>query len=165
MLTNEEKRRALGQTNQDARRALGQSNQDARRQLGRDMIERRTGQQQVQDINALVNQPRQQRTLQRKEQRGSLSGAVGTGTYTPPASAPGGGGIASPLTEKTKVVQDEDGNSKAVPDRDYYAGGFTSSDGLFVLPAISVQRMTDASGADVQFIFANPQGTVPPETP
>lgn len=62
-------------------------------------------------------------------------------------------------------MQDEEGNSKVVPDRDYYAGGFTSSDGLFILPAISVQRMTDASGADVQFIFANPQGTVPPETP
>lgn len=164
MTTNEQKRRAIGQTNQDARRALGQANQDARRQLGRDMIERRTGQQQVQDINAVVKPPRQQRTLQRQEPRGGLSGSVGTGTYTPPPAA-SGGGIASPLTEKTKVVQDEEGNSKAVPDRDYYAGGFTSSDGLFVLPAISMQRMTDANGAEVQFIFANPQGTVPPELP
>ncbi len=163
MATNEDKRRAIGKDNQDARRAIGQANQDDRRQIGRDNIERRTGVEQVKDINALLNPPRQTRTLPRKEARGALSGGISTGTYKPPA-APGGGGIASPLTEKTKVVQDEDGNSKVVPDRDYYAGGFTSSDGLFILPAISVQRMTDASGADVQFIFANPQGTVPPET-
>lgn len=165
MATNEEIRRGIGKTNETNRRNIGKNNEAQRRQIGRDMIEQRTGQQQVQDINALVNPPRQQRALQRKEPRGGLSGAVGTGTYTPPAAAPGGGGIASPLTEKTKVVQDAEGNSKTVPDRDYYAGGFTSSDGLFILPAISVQRMTDASGADVQFIFANPQGTVPPETP
>lgn len=164
MATNEENRRGIGKTNETNRRNIGKNNEAQRRQIGRDNIERRTGVKQVQDINALVSPPRQKRTLQRKEPRGGLSGSVGVGNYTPPAAGTGGG-IASPLTEKTKVVQDEEGNSKVVPDRDYYAGGFTSSDGLFILPAISVQRMTDASGADVQFIFANPQGTVPPETP
>jgi len=164
MATNEEIRRGIGKTNEANRRSIGKNNEAQRRQIGRDMIERRTGQQQVQDINAVVKPPRQQRTLQLQEPRGGLSGSVGTGTYTPPPAA-AGGGIASPLTEKTKVVQDEEGNSKTVPDRDYYAGGFTSSDGLFVLPAISMQRMTDANGAEVQFIFANPQGSVPPEAP
>lgn len=128
------------------------------------MVDRRTGKQQVDDINAVLNPPKQQRTLKTVEARGGIPAQRGRGTYVaPPASS--GGGIASPLTEKTKVVQDEEGNSKTVPDRDYYPSGFTSSDGLFVLPAISVQRMTDAGGADVQFIFANPQGTVPPEEP
>ena len=52
------------------------------------------------------------------------------------------GGIASPLVEKTKTE-----GTAQVPDRDYYADGLTSSDGLLILPAIKTLRMTDANGA------------------
>jgi len=163
MATLAEQRRAIQEANTKARRASDGA--DARRASGRDMVERRTGQQQVDDINAFLNPPRPRKTLRPVEPRGPLLGQTGTGTYTPPPAGSPGGGIASPLTEKTKIIQDDEGASKVVPDRDYYAGGFTSSDGLFVLPAISVQRLTDANGAEVQFLFANPQGTVPPEAP
>lgn len=95
-----------------------------------------------------------QRGLEAVEPRGALPARRGVGEPRK-AEAVGGGGIASPLTEKTKVVE-----GKTVPDRDYYAAGLTSSDGLFVLPAVSESRLTDANGDDVIFQFANPQGTV-----
>ncbi len=162
MSPGERERRAIQPRNTAERRAS--DNAAARQAGGQAMVERRTGKSQADDINALVTPPRQQPRLKTVEPRGGLPAQRGSGAYVaPPAST--SGGIASPLTEKTKVVQDEEGNSKTVPDRDYYAGGFTSSDGLFVLPAISMQRMTDANSAEVQFIFANPQGTVTPEEP
>ncbi|YCH23164.1 hypothetical protein M1D96_06570 [Pseudomonas sp. D1-3] len=138
MATNEEQRRALGRANQDARRALGQANQDARRQLGRDMIERRTGKQQVQDINALVTQPRQQRTLQRQEPRGGLAGNVGTGVYTPPPASSGGGGIASPLTVQQIIYSEEPS----------YIATFDAS-GYFGVKKIARMIMVDAEGRQI----------------
>jgi len=138
MATNEEQRRALGRANQDARRALGQANQDARRQIGRDMIERRTGQQQVQDINALVNQPRQQRTLQRKEPRGGLAGNVGTGVYTPPPASSGGGGVASPLTVQQIVYAEEPS----------YIATFDAS-GYFAVKMIARLVTLDSEGREI----------------
>ena len=97
MATNEEKRRAIGTNNEAARRAIGTNNKAARRKIGSDMIERRTGRAQVDDINALLNPPRERRTLKQLEPRGGVTGQVGTGNYTAPPAT--GGGLAWPLTE------------------------------------------------------------------
>lgn len=144
MATIEELRRGIGTTNEANRRNIGKNNEAQRRQIGRDMIERRTGVKQVDDINALVKQPRQQRTMRRQEPRGGLSGAVGTGTYTPPATGTGGG-IASPLTE--------------TPDtRTFHESIIRPSvDGavFFQVRAAKTVTMTDANGAAVIMEFAN----------
>lgn len=142
MATNEEKRRAIGQANQDARRGLGQANQDARRKLGRDMIERRTGRAQVDDINALLNPPRERRTLKQLEPRGGVTGQVGTGNYRAPST--GGAGLASPVNEPSFAA------------REYWANGLLSSDGLFVIPAVKKIVMQDANGAPAVFEYAQP---------
>ena len=158
MRTNEEKRRAIGQANQDARRALGQANQDARRQIGRDMIERRTGKQQVQDINALVTPPRQQRSLARQEPRGGLSGGVGVGVYTAPPASTGGGGIASPLTVQQIVYSAEPS----------YVATFDAS-GYFAVKKIARMVMVDAEGRQIiveGFAALDENGNPkPPENP
>jgi len=60
------------------------------------------------------------------------------------AAAKGGGGIASPLTENS------------VSERQYYAQGYKTTDGLFVIPAIKKATFTDADGNAVVINFANP---------
>ncbi|UQY33604.1 hypothetical protein K8U54_18045 [Pseudomonas fulva] len=138
MATNEEIRRGIGKTNEANRRSIGKNNEAQRRQIGRDMIERRTGQQQVQDINALVSQPRQQRTLQRQEPRGGLAGNVGTGVYTPPPASSGGGGIASPLTVQQIIYSEEPS----------YVPTFDAS-GYFAVKKIARMVMVDAEGRQI----------------
>lgn len=103
----------------------------------------------INDLNALLR-PRQRKDLKPLEPRGDLPGRRVSVPYVEPVT---GGGIASPLTEKTKVV-----DGKAVPDKDYWPAGFTSSDGLFVLPAWKTWNLTDANGDDVVIEFADPQG-------
>jgi len=146
MATNEEKRRAIGSNNEAARRAIGTNNEAARRRIGSDMIERRTGRAQVDDINALVNQPRQRRTLPAVAPRGGVPAQTGTGNYTaPPAGA--GGGIAGPLVEVSGS-------------REYFANKtqFYTSDFLFVVEIQPLRRMTmmDANGAEVPFEYREP---------
>src|SRR5690606_20154866 len=68
-----------------------------RRAGGAAMVARRTGRDDVDDINAVVRQPRQRAALPAVAPRGGVPAQVGTGNYSPPP-APGGGGIASPLT-------------------------------------------------------------------
>ena len=131
-------------TNEAARRAIGTNNEAARRQIGSDMIERRTGRSQVDDINALVNQPRQRRSLPAVEPRGGVPAQVGTGNYTaPPAST--GGGIASPLVEQPGT-------------REYYDSVLRpSTDGavFFTVRATKKITMTDANGAEVVMEYQN----------
>lgn len=130
----------------DQRRAIGTNNEAARRQIGSDMIERRTGRAQVDDINALVKQPGARRTLKQLEPRGSVPAQTGTGNYQPPAAG-AGGGIAGPLVEVSGS-------------REYFANKtqFYTSEFLFVVEIQPLQRMTmmDANGAAVSFEYKEP---------
>ncbi|TWC35049.1 hypothetical protein FBY03_11197 [Pseudomonas sp. SJZ079] len=101
----------------------------------------------VRNLNALLK-PRARKELRQLEPRGPLKGKRVQAGYT---SAPTSGGIASPLTEKTK-----DQGGSQVADREYYPAGLVSSDGLFVLPALKKQSFTDANGAEVVMDFATP---------
>ncbi len=138
-------------TNEEKRRAIGTNNEAARRKIGSDMIERRTGRAQVDDINALLNPPRERRTLKQLEPRGGVTGQVGTGNYTAPPAT--GGGIASPLTERNRP----DGRA----DREYYPDGVAYYSNDYML-AVLIQplrqlNMIDAEGRDVPFIFRVPR--------
>lgn len=120
------------------------TNEEKRRKIGSDMIERRTGRAQVDDINALLNPPRERRTLKQLEPRGGVTGQVGTGNYTAPPAT--GGGIASPL------VEPDAGN------REYYPTVLLpTTDGLAWVRLRSVRRyvMEDANGDEVIQEFAN----------
>lgn len=150
-MTLADERRKIGRDMVSERRA---SNREAERRAiqPRNTAERR-GTEIAEEVNSLVGPPTTRTPLPSVAPVGPVPAKRGTGTYKAPAT--GTGGIASPVTEKTKVV-----DGKTVPDRAYYAGGFTSSDGLFILPAIKTQNMTDANGAEVVFEFADPAGTV-----
>lgn len=152
-------RRARNQTMQDERRESGEAMRKARQDLGDAMEKERRGSL-VNDVNALLRPDRASKTLPEVQSRGGVPASTSSGSYRVPETAKTGGGIASPLTEKTKSV-----DGKTVPDREYYAGGLTSSDGLFILPAIKTMNMTDANGAAVQFQYADPNGTVATEVP
>lgn len=91
-------------------------------------------------------------SLEEVQPRGPLPAQRGVGEPRK-AEAVGGGGVASPFKEKTKVVE-----GKTVPDREYWPQGHLSSDGLFVWPAWKRIDMTDKNGDDVVFEFADPQG-------
>ena len=82
---------------------------------------------------------------------GASPAARGRGNYTPPPAT--GGGIASPLTEKTKVE-----SGRVVPDDESWPEGYLTTDALLVLPAWKTKRFTDANGAEVVFEYANPNG-------
>lgn len=128
------------------RRSRQGTSEASRRATGQAMIERRTGRAEVDDINALVNQPRQRRSLPAVEPRGSVAPQRGRGNYTaPPAST--GGGIASPLVEVSGS-------------REYFANKtqFYTSEFLFVVEIQPLRRMTmmDANGAEVPFEYREP---------
>ncbi|WP_145156188.1 hypothetical protein [Pseudomonas oryzihabitans] len=125
-----------------------------RRAIGTSMVSERTGKQVQQAINQLAARPTTSQGLKPLETKGKQDAKRGRGNYTEPAKTGTGGGIASPLVEKTKSV-----DGKAVPDREYWPGGLTSSDGLFILPSIKTLNLTDANGAAVQFQLADPAGT------
>ena len=133
-------------TNEEKRRAIGTNNEAAHRKIGSDMIERRTGRAQVDDINALLNPPRERRTLKQLEPRGGVTGQVGTGNYTAPPATGTGGGISSPLSE--------------VPgSREYHTASVViqSVDGSTYM-AVQVPsriKMTDSTGAEVIFEYRN----------
>lgn len=149
MATLQEQRQAIAQGMASSRAATGG---DERRATGQRIIEERTGKAVADDLNRLISQPRQRQTLKTVSPVGALPAGVGRGVYVPPAATTGGG-IASPLTEKTKVV-----GGKTVPDNELWAAGYPSSDGLLVLPAWKTVRLTDANGAEVVFEYANPAG-------
>lgn len=97
------------------------------------------------DINALVNDNRETSSLPAVEPVGGYPAQRGQAAYASPqvSAGGGGGGIAGPLTEIGSM-------------REYYEGGYISSDGLFFLPAIKRTEMTDADGQVVAFNYANP---------
>ncbi len=142
MATLADQRRAIGERNEKARRDLGEANAKARRALGDEMIKRRTGKTEVEEVNALVKQPRQRRSLPAVEPRGSVPAQVGTGTYTAPPAT--GAGLASPVTEPSFAA------------REFWPTGLVSSDGLFFLPAPKKIVMQDANGAEAVFEYAEP---------
>lgn len=61
-----------------------------------------------------------------------------------PVATPGAGGIASPLTETDFA------------DREFYATGWKTTDGLFTMPAIKKIKFLDANSQEVVFDFKEP---------
>lgn len=105
------------------------------------------------DLNSLETARRQTQVLNTLERKGLRAATRGRGVWKEPAKT-GAGGIASPLTEKTKV----DGTA-AVPDRDYYGTVVVAtSDGIFTMEIkpIKTLRLADADGADVVVNLAEP---------
>lgn len=138
----------------DQRRASGARNEAARRAIGTAITAARQSTFK-QDLNSLeTNSARKGGALRVKEQPGARGATRGQADYSPQAST-GGGGIASPLTEQTKLQ-----TGQPVADRQYYPAGLVSSDGLLVLPATKKLTFTDANGAEVVLDFATP-GTLP----
>ena len=70
------------------------------------------------------------------ERSGSSGPIIGLGA---------GRSITSPLTEEDIAA------------REYYTDGWTTSDGLFTLPAVKKIVFTDAVGSEVIFNFAEPE--------
>lgn len=139
-------------TNEELRRASGAAMEQNRRNSGKEMEANRRGKQVVADVNRLLQPRRERPALPRIEPLGALPAQQGVASYQAPARS-GAGGIASPLTEKTRVV-----DGKTVADgREYWPAGLKSSDGLFVYPAIKTLSMTDAEGAAVVINLAQPQ--------
>ncbi len=151
MATLQQQRRSIADAMSASRVATGQASRQA---TGRAIAEQRTGRAVVEDINRLTNTQAPRKTLRPVVPLGSLAASRGRGEYKPPAQTQGGG-IAGPLSEKRNLV-----DGKYVPDREYWPGGYTSSDGLFILPSIKTLKLTDANGDDVQVWLANPEGTI-----
>lgn len=147
MTTLAQQRAAIAAGISSARAATGG---DERRAIGKRIETERRGAEVVEDLNRLINPTRQRRTLRTVPPVGALPTTRGRGNYTPPPAS--GGGIASPLTERTRTEEGE-----VVPDRDYWpAINHYSSDGLmtFKLSAIKEANFTDDGGAAVQILFA-----------
>lgn len=143
MATLADQRRAIAEGMRASRQATGEAE---RRATGEAMVRRRTGRDDVDDINAVVRQPRQRTALPAVAPRGSVPAQTGTGNYQPPAAG-AGGGIAGPLVE--------------VPgSREYFANKtqFYTSEFLFVVEIQPLRRMTmmDANGAEVPFEYREP---------
>ena len=148
-------RKATGVAMEANRHAIGHNISAERQASGTSMeAERRTtGKQITSDLNRLVVAPTPPTQLAVLEKRGALPQRVGMGTYNAKnAPSSGGGGIATPLTEADYT------------NREYWASGLLSSDGLFTMPAIKVLNMTDADGAPLVINLAQPI-TPPPVTP
>ncbi|WP_324730968.1 hypothetical protein [Pseudomonas paeninsulae] len=146
MATLQEQRQAIA-SGMAARRAP--TGEAERKATGQRIIEERTGKSVVDDLNKLTQPVRQRRPLKTIQSVGAIPATTSRSSYKEPAATTGG--IASPLTEKTKVAA-----GKTVPDNELWPAGYPSSDGLFVLPAFKTQRFTDANGAEVVLEFANP---------
>lgn len=140
-MKNADARRAAGAASEAARRAGDGA--AARRAGGDAMLERRTGRAQVDEINALVNQPRPRKQLKTLTPRGALPAQTSPGINTPTPAATSGG-IASPLTEQNYAA------------REYWPNGEYSNDGLLTLPAAKKLVLTDADGAEVIINLAQP---------
>ncbi|MCY1276506.1 hypothetical protein D9M68_364060 [compost metagenome] len=135
----------------DSRRASGTAMESSRRASGADIVN---------DLRALQYQNTQERKLRALNPRGALAGQRGRADWAPPATAgAGGGGIASPLEERVKIV-----DGKLVPDRTYYdAQALTTSDGVFTHIMRPIRRtvFTDASDSEEVRNWANPLGVAP----
>lgn len=122
----------------------GKSAADARRASGEAMVRRRTGREEVEDLNAVIKQRRQRSALPALEARGGAPAQTGTGNYAAPPAT--GDGIASPLVEPTAST------------REYYDPVLLpTTDGLAWVRWRSVKRfvMQDANDDEVILEFAN----------
>lgn len=144
MATLADQRRAIAEGMRASRRATGEAE---RRATGEAMVRRRTGRDDVDDINAVVRQPRQRTALPTVAPRGGVPAQAGTGNYTAPPAT--GAGLASPVTEPSFAA------------REYWPTGLVSSDGLFFLPAPKTIVMQDANGAEAVFEYAQPTVSSP----
>ena len=148
----ESERRAIGTRMETERRAIGTNNEAARRGVTASSLKR--------DLNALETSNRKTAELRTIESVGARPATSGQAYWTPdkePAST--GGGIASPLTEKTRVEDDF-----TVPDRAFYTEvPLISSDGLFtyVVKPIKTLNFTDAESAVAVVELAAPSVPIP----
>jgi len=149
-MTNEERRRASGAAMEAGGRGSGAAMEASRRASGAAMTARRTGKSVADDIQSLVQPPRQAKPLPRIDPVGSLPPQRGLGTSPGPgAGGAPGGGIASPLSEVPESrVYYTDAQSQSIYSNDYLLS-------MEVLPLKSL-FMTDATGAAVQMNFALP---------
>lgn len=150
MATLAEQRAAIRAGMAASRQATGAAE---RRAIGQRMVNERRGIKE--DLNALESSPRKSGQLRTLERKGARPATSGVGYWNPDRLPISGAGIASPLIEKLAVVE-----GVGVPDREYWPNGLTTSDGLFVLPAMKTMNLIDANGAAVQIQLANPEGTV-----
>ena len=145
-MTLEEQRRAI-HDGMVARRGTGAQMTASRQAIGTAMVSRRTGRTTVDELNSLIAPATPKPGLPPVEPRGGVPATRGRGDYTAPAGGSSTAGIASPLTETN------------YGDREYWAEKtITSSDGLlsFRLRPIKSISQTDANGAPVVQLFANP---------
>lgn len=128
-------------------RASRQGTSEAsRRATGEAMVSRRTGRDEVEDLNAVITQPRQRRTLRSVEPRGSVPAQVGRGNYTAPPAT--GGGLAWPLTEDDPGLREFYTSSRIV----------SSADGLVAIRLRNMKSITlrDDNDEEGQIIFGEP---------
>lgn len=143
-MTNEERRRASGAAMEASRRGSGAAMEASRRASGAAMTARRTGKIVADDIQSLVQPPRQAKPLPRIDPVGALPASRGRGVYKAPASA-GTAGIASPLIETAGTREFHPSILRA------------STDGaiFFEVRAAKKVTMTDANGEPVVLEFQN----------
>lgn len=151
-------RQASGRRMEQARRQSGAAMESQRRALDAQMVARRRGESVVQDMQRLESPPRVQRSLPSVTPRGGIPAARGRAYYTDKPKMGGSGGIASPLSEQTRVESGVD-----VPDRDYWpATQIATTDGLlfFSYTPTKVWRLEDADGNPVLINVARPRSAV-----
>lgn len=134
MATLADQRRAIAAGMRASRQGTSEAE---RRAGGAAMVARRTGRDDVDDINAVVRQPRQRAALPAVAPRGGVPAQVGTGTYSPPPAA-GGGGIASPLTATARTFAADPVYVETV-----------DGSGLFRVRALDTLTLQDAEGREV----------------
>lgn len=141
-------------TLEESRRASGERMTTSRRAGGEQMTASRTGKGVVEDIGLLSPMTQTRKTLKPVPKVGALPAKRGRALYKG-AKVSTGVGIASPLKELNIF---NEGETTITPDREYWAEGWASSDGLFVIPAIKTVNMVDANGNKVKFEYSNPNG-------
>lgn len=145
-MTNEERRRASGAAMEASRRGSGAAMEASRRASGAAMTARRTGKSVADDIQSLVQPPRQAKPLPRIDPVGALPAQKGRGTSSGPAKGgAAGGGIASPLIETAGTREVHPSILRP------------STDGavFFEVRAVKKVTMTAANGAPVVLEFPN----------
>lgn len=134
MTTLADQRRAIAEQMRASRQGTSEA---SRRATGQAMVARRTGRNEVDDLNAVVTPPRQRRSLPAVEPRGSVPAQRGRGNYTAPAAGTGGG-IASPLTAISRTFADDPVYVETI-----------DGSGMFMVRALNTLTLEDAEGREV----------------
>ncbi|WP_263147912.1 hypothetical protein [Pseudomonas sp. RIT-PI-AD] len=101
----------------------------------------------AENLNRLVNPPRQNQPLRPLDPRGKLAAQTGKGTWNKPATNTGTGGVASPLTEVPNTREYYD------PISNLYSNDYFLS---VELRPVKAMHMVDANNAPVVMQFAVP---------